>query len=71
MKATKDCFLTLDELAWRNFLSEFNQRVENKGNVDDFKEELWDTVKKFGEPVLIGTGLDEKMRKELLEKRLA
>ena len=71
-EGNKRLFLsTLDEQAWRSFLSEFNQRVENKGNVDDFKEELWDTVVKFGEPVLIGTGLDEKMRKELLEKMLA
>ena len=58
---------TLDEEAWQSFLSEFNQRAENKAKVDDFKEELWDTVVKFGEPVLIGTGLDEKVRKELLE----
>ena len=61
---------TLDKEAWQNFLSEFNQRVENKAKVDDFKEELWDTVVKFGEPVLIGTGLDEKVRKELLEKTI-
>ena len=71
-EGNKRLFLsTLDVQAWQSFLSEFNQRVENKGNVDDFKEELWDTVVKFGEPVLIGTGLDEKMRKELLEKMLA
>ena len=61
---------TLDEEAWQSFLSEFNQRVENKAKVDDFKEELWETVVKFGEPVLIGTGLDEKVRKELLEKMI-
>ena len=30
----------------------------------NFKEELWDTVVKFGEPVLMGTGLDEKAIKE-------
>ena len=36
--------------------------------LDKFKEELWDTVVKFGEPLLIGTGLDEKARKELLNK---
>ena len=30
--------------------------------MDDFKEELWDTVVKFGEPVLMGTGLEEKAR---------
>ena len=41
--------------------------MENKAKVDDFKEELWDTVVKFGEPVLIGTGLDKRVRKELRE----
>ena len=49
-------------------MSEFNQRVENKAQLDEFKEELWDTVAKFGEPVLIGIELDEKVKKELLEK---
>ena len=44
--------------------------MENKAKVDGFKEELWDTVVKFVEPVLIGTGLDEKVRKELLEKMI-
>ena len=32
------------------------------------KEEMWNTVVKFVEPVLMGTGLDEKARKELLNK---
>ena len=36
--------------------------------MDDFKEELWDTVAKFEEPVLMGTGLEEKARGELLSK---
>ena len=68
----KDMFLsTLVEEAWRSFLDEFNQRVENKvRGVDEFKEELWNTVVKFGEPVLIGTGLDEKGREGLLEKMI-
>ena len=61
---------TLDEEAWRSFLDEFNQRVENKVGVDYFKEELWNTVVKFGEPVLIATRLDEKGRKGLLEKMI-
>ena len=58
----------LDEEAWQSFLSEFNQRVEKKAKVDEFKKELWDTVVKFRDPLLIGTELDEKVRKELLEK---
>ena len=65
----KSMFLgTLDEKAWREFLSEFNQETESETTLDDFKEELWNTVVKFGEPVLMGTGLDEKARKELLSK---
>ena len=39
--------------------------------VDDFKEKLWSTVVKFGEPVLISTGLDEKGREGLLEKMIS
>ena len=65
----KSMFLgTLDEKAWREFLSEFNQETESETTLDDFKEELWNTVVKFGEPVFMGTGLDEKARKELLSK---
>ena len=71
-EGNKDTFLSkLDEEAWRSFLDEFNQRVETKlHGVDEFKEELWSTVVKFGEPVLIGTGLDEKGREGLLEKMI-
>ena len=56
---------TLDEKAWQDFLSEFNQRVKSETTLEDFKEELWNTVVKFGEPVLMDTGLNEKARKEL------
>ena len=49
-------------------MSEFNQETESETTLDDFKEELWNTVVKFGEPFLMGTGLDEKARKELLSK---
>ena len=62
---------TLDERAWQDFLSEFNQRAGRETKLEDFKEELWSTVMKFGGPVLIGTGLDEKARKELLEKMIS
>ena len=56
-------------------MAKFLERVQPEGGkqkaeVDDFKEELWDTVVKFGEPVLIGTALDKKVRKELLEKMI-
>ena len=65
----KEMFLsTLDEEAWHSFLRELNQRVKYKAKVDNFMEELWSTVVKFGEPVLIGTGLDKKVRKGLLKK---
>ena len=70
-EGNKDMFLsTVDEEAWRSFLGEFNQRLENKVEVDDFKKELWSTIVKFGEPVLIGTGLDEIVRKGLLAKMI-
>ena len=66
-EGNKDMFSsTLDEEA-QSFVSEFNQRVEDKVKTDDFKEELWSTVVKVGEPVLIGTGLDEKRRNGLLD----
>ena len=61
---------TLDEKAWREFLSEFNQKVKSETTLEDFKEVLWDTVVKFGEPVLLGSGLDEKAREELLSKMI-
>ena len=68
-EGNKSMFLgTLDENAWREFLSEFNQETKSETTLDNFKEELWNTVVKFGEPVLMGTGLDEKARKELLSK---
>ena len=59
---------TLDEKEWRGFLSEFDQRVKSETTLEDFKEELWNTVVKFGESVLMGTGLDKKAIKELLSK---
>ena len=59
---------TLDAKAWREFFSEFNQETKSETTLDKFKEELWNTVVKLGEPVLMGTGLDEKARKELLSK---
>ena len=68
-EGNKAMFLgTLDEDAWQEFLSEFNREKDGENTLDDFKEELWDTVVKFGEPVLMGTGLEEKARGELLSK---
>ena len=68
-EGNRDAFLgTLDEDAWREFLSDFNREVNDETTLDDFKEELWDTVVKFGELVLMGTGLEEKARGELLSK---
>ena len=61
---------TLDEKAWRDFLSEFNQRMKSETTLEDFKEELLETVVKFGEPVLMSTGSDEKAREELLSKMI-
>ena len=68
-EGNRDAFLgTLDEDAWREFLSDFNREVNDETPLDDFKEELWDTVVKFGEPVLMGTSLEEKAIGELLSK---
>ena len=68
-EGNKDMFLgTLEDDAWQKFLKEFNQEVGSETTLDKFKDELWDTVVKFGEPLLMGTGLDEKARKELLNK---
>ena len=65
----KEMFLgTLEADAWRKFLDVFNQEAGSETTLDKFKDELWDTVVKFGEAVLMGTGLDEKARKELLNK---
>ena len=68
-EGNRDMFLgSLKDDARQEFLKEFNQEVGSETTLDKFKEELWDTVVKFGEPLLIGTGLDEKARKELLNK---
>ena len=68
-EGNKDIILeTLDERAWQDFLSEFNQEMKSETTLDDFKEELWSTVVRFGELVLMATGLDEKARGELLSK---
>ena len=40
-EGNKSMFLgTLDEKAWRKFLSEFNQETESETTLNDFKEEL-------------------------------
>ena len=44
--------------------------MKSETTLEDFKEELWNTVVKFGDPVLMGTGLDEKARKELLGRMI-
>ena len=68
-EGNKSMFLgMLDEKAWRETLSDFNQETKSETTLDNFKEELWNTVVKFGEPVLMGTVLDEKARKELLSR---
>ena len=68
-EGNKDMFMgTPEDDAWQKFLKEFNQEVGSETTLDKFKDELWDTVVKFGEPLLMGTGLNEKARKELLNK---
>ena len=47
-EGNKSMFLgTLDEKAWREFLSEFNQETKSETTLDNFKEELWNTVVKL------------------------
>ena len=59
---------TLDQKGWQELLSKFNQKVERKVNMDEFKEELWDTVVGFGEPLLMTTRLDEKVRGKITRR---
>ena len=61
---------TLNQKEWQDFLSEFDQKVEKKVEMDEIKEELWDTVEGFEEPVFMTTGLDEKGRGDLLGKMI-
>ena len=42
--------------------------MERKVDVYEFKEELWDTVVEFEEPILMETGLDKEAREEFLSK---
>ena len=50
-EGNKSMFLgTLDEKAWQNFLSEFNHETKSETTLDNFMEELWNTLVKFGEP---------------------
>ena len=59
---------TLEEKAWQEFLGEFKEETKSVTTLDDFEDELWNTVVKFGEPVLMAAVLDGKARKELLSK---
>ena len=61
---------TLDQEGWQKFLMELDQKVERKVDVEEFKEELWDIVVEFGEPILMRTGLHKEAREELLSKMI-
>ena len=51
-EGNKSMFLgTLNEKAWREFLSEFNQKMETEITLDDFKEELWRSSSQVIPPV--------------------
>ena len=65
-ETNKTMFLDkLDPEGWQVCLSKFNQKVERKADVAEFKEELLDIVVEFGEPILMATGLDKGAREEL------
>ena len=56
LEGNKSMFLnTLDEKAWQEFL-----KVKSEFTLEDLKEELWDMVVKFGEPVLMRIGWTRK-----------
>ena len=59
---------TLDPEGRHEFLSKFNQKMERKVDVAEIKEELWDIVVEFGEPIFMSTGLDKDASEELLIK---
>ena len=61
---------SLDQEGGQKFLTEFNQKVERKLNVEELKEELLDIMMEIGEPILMETGLDEEARQERLSKRI-
>ena len=46
-------------------MTELNQKVERILDVEEFKEELCDIKKEFGEHILMGTELNKEMREEL------
>ena len=50
---------TLDQEGWQKFLMEINQKEERKVDVED-----------FGEPILLGIGLDKEAREDLLSKAI-
>ena len=60
--------ITLEQKGWLDFLKKFNPKIERKLDVDEFKEELWDTKVEFGESFLMATRLVKKAREELLDK---
>ena len=67
----KGTFLnTLEQERSQKSMIGFNRKVERKVDVAEFKEELWDIVVEFGEPFLMGTGLDKEAREELLIKMI-
>ena len=72
LEGKKRAFLgTADQEVWENFLLEFNRKVNRKIDVEEFKEEMWDIVVEFGEPILMGTGLDREASDEQLSKMIS
>ena len=61
---------TLDPKVWQKFLTEFSQKVERRVDAEEIKEEKWEIVVEFGEPIPMGTGLDKEAREELISKTI-
>ena len=57
-EGNKMAFLsTLGQKRWEKILLESNRKVKRKVDVEELKEDLWDIMVEFGEPIRMGTGL--------------
>ena len=68
-EGTKTIFMsTLDQEGWQKSLTEFNWKMEQKVDIQEIKEKLWNLVMEFGEPILMRFGVKNVAREELHSK---
>ena len=60
---------TMDQQRWQKSLTEFNWKVEQKVDIQEIKEKLWNLVE-FGEPILMRFGVKKVAREELHSKMI-